>query len=425
MEVSNLLEIIQQFVTDSIQFALKNWLTTLLATFVAGSAILGQKRKPRSPTEKITKYFSDENLLSPPMTRPAYSDRMAYVLSEMSDLAYYQFEGQGDLFKNATQKALTLNLTTEVEIQAFLEDFSTKLTAERNLSLDFFKKLLEKSGFVLLDIIDVAETQAFVCKRVVTNEPPYIVLAFRGTEKNTSDWLTDVRATPTIGDGDTRVHTGFLEAFDKNTDANGKTVKDLVKEILERPEAKDKHGNTLPLFITGHSLGGALALLATKLIAPNVNGACYTFGAPRVANYEYFRRVKTPVYRVVNSSDIVPRVPPGAGMQVLVGIVKAASWLTSFLPVGSVSILIDKLESSLDKLGGYRHFGDLRYLTDVAEGRFNDVRLLSNPPVIDRIIWMGSHVTKFSFLVPIKSHSMAIYRKKLKHIANDRNKKLP
>ena len=75
----------------------------------------------------------------------------------------------------------------------------------------------------------------------------------------------------------------------------------------------------------------------------------------------------------------------------------------------------------LDKLNGYRHYGDQRYLTDVAQGRFDTVRLLTNPPVIDRVMWMGRHISN-SFFVPIKSHSMSIYRKKLASIANDRNR---
>ena len=135
-------------------------------------------------------------------------------------------------------------------------------------------------------------------------------------------------------------------------------------------------------------------------------------------NYEFFRRIKTPVYRIVNSSDIVPRVPPGAGMIILVGIAKAISWATSFLPV--VSSPFDKVEEFLDKLNGYRHYGDLRYLSDVGEGKFQHVRLLFNPPLIDRIVWMWRRLGK-SLFVPIKSHNMNIYRKKLMYIANDRN----
>ncbi len=289
----------------------------------------------------------------------------------------------------------------------------------RNLSDDFLIDLLKKSGFDLLKTIDVAETQGFVCRRNVPDEPSYIVIAFRGTEKKFSDWLTDARAIPTSM-GKTKVHTGFMEAFSVITDQDGQTVEDRVKSIINAPEVKDGDGKPLPLFITGHSLGGALALLATKLLASNINGACYTFGAPRLANYEYFAKLKTPVYRIVNSSDIVPRVPPGAANIVFVGLAKLFAWSTGFIP--AISAQFNKLEILLDKLNGYRHYGDLRYLTDVADGRFSDVKMLRNPPAIDRAIWFWRHLAT-SLYLPLNNHSMSVYRKKLYQVANNRNRK--
>ena len=383
----------------------------------AVTAIFTYIRRPKSSATEIGPYFTEAALLSPPLTRPAYSDRMAYVLAEMSDLAYYQFEGQRGFVDDAVENALSLDLTDDTNIREFLEEFSTGLMSGRRLQLESMKKILANSGFSLLDVVNISETQGFVCKRIAEDEPPYLVLAFRGTEKKISDWLTDARCIPTV-DGRSKVHTGFLEAFTGKRDADGKTVKEAVEEILDRPEAKDDEGNPLSLFITGHSLGGALALLATKLVAPDVNGACYTFGAPRVGNYEYFRFIKTPVYRIVNSSDIVPRVPPGAIMMGSILVIRAVSWLTGFIP--AVSAALDKIEALLDKLSGYRHFGDLRYLSDVAEGRFDTVRLLPNPPAIDRVVWMWRRVAK-SFFVPVESHGMNIYRKKILYIANDRN----
>ena len=381
------------------------------------TAVFAYVRRPKSTARNTGSYFSEAELLTPPLVRPAYSDRMAYVLAEMSDLAYYQFEGQGGFIEDAVQVALERNLTEDRNIREFLDKFSTDLMSGRRLSLGAFRNVLGNSGFSLVDVIDIQETQGFVCRRTVANEPPYLVLAFRGTEKKISDWLTDLRCVPTV-EGKTKVHTGFLDAFTKNVDADGRSVEEAVRDILARPEAKDEQGNPLPLFVTGHSLGGALALLATRLIASDVTGACYTFGAPRIGNYEFFRFIKTPVYRVVNSSDVVPRVPPGAVMLLLTHAAKGASWLTGFVP--PVSSLFDKLEELLDKLNGYRHYGDMRYLTDVAEGRFDTVRLLPNPPTIDRIMWMWRHIST-NFLVPVKSHGMSIYRKKIASIAIDRN----
>ena len=260
----------------------------VVAAATVGTAIFAYIRRPKSSPTEAGPYFTDAALLSPPLTRPAYSDRMAYVLAEMSDLAYYQFEGPRGFVDDAVENAMSLDLTDDTNVREFLEKFSTELMSGRRLQLGSMKKVLSNSGFSLLDVIDINETQGFACKRIAENEPPYLVLAFRGTEKKISDWLTDAR--------------------------------------------------------------------------------CVRF-------------LKTPVHRIVNSSDIVPRVPPGAGMMGLVLLVQGISSLTRFAP--PVSAVFDKLEELLDKLNGYRHFGDLRYLSDVAEGRFDTVRLLSNPPAID------------------------------------------
>lgn len=423
MEESNVVISLIELLNKDLAAVVNNnpWISSLvsLATAgVAGTGIFSFKRRILEPDKCREEYFADSKLLSPPMARPAYSDRMAYVLAEMSDLAYYEFEGPGGLINDTVENALKLKLDNTKEIREFLDKFSQELMGTRDLSLDFFKELLMKSGFELLETINVAETQGFACKRVAPNEPPYVIIAFRGTEKKISDWLTDANAMPTEVNG-TKVHTGFLQAFTAETDQDNRTVKDVVTGIMSSEAAQDQNGNSLPLFITGHSLGGALALMATKLLAADVNGACYTYGAPRIADYEYFKGLKTPVYRIVNSSDMVPRVPPGAGMILLIHLVKGLSWLASLFPM--LSSLFKWLEDKLDKLNGYRHCGDLRYLTDVAAGRFKDVRLLSNPPAIDRAIWMWNHMAA-SLFIPLKQHSMSIYRKKLQYIANNRNK---
>jgi hypothetical protein len=397
------------------------WTSAIVSGVVAGvsgTGIFSFKRRTKEPDVCKGQYFTDTKLLTPPMERPAYSDRMAYVLAEMSDLAYYEFEGPGGLINDAVENALKLKLDKAKDIRDFLDNFSLKLIGHRDLSLDFLKELLKKSHFELLETINVGETQGFACKRIAPQEPSYVVIAFRGTEKKISDWLTDLKAKPAEKYG-AKVHTGFLEAFTVNTDQQNRTVEDIVREIKDSPKVKDRNGNTLPLFITGHSLGGALALMATRLQAYDITGACYTYGAPRIADYDFFKDLKTPVYRVVNSSDVVPRVPPGAGMILLIHLVRSLSWVTGFVPM--VSSMFKWLENKLDKLNGYRHCGDLRYLTDVATGRFQDVRLLSNPPAIDRAIWMWKHLAA-SLFIPVKHHSMTIYRKKLQFIANSRNK---
>ena len=381
-----------------------------------GTAVRAFIRHPKSSPSTAGDFLSADRLLLPPLARPAYSDRMAYVLAELADLAYYRFE-DGSFLSAAVAEAE--GKETTAEMTTFLNQFSIELLGNRrDLGTQFLDGLLQDRGFRLLDVIDIDNTQGFVCKRDVADEPSYVVLAFRGTEEDVGDWLTDARCVPIVHD-ETKVHRGFHEAFTVTSNGSRNTVEKKVREILDTPAVCDSNGNRLPLFVTGHSLGGALALLATKMVVPDVDGACYTFGAPRVANYEYFADVKTPVYRVVNSSDVVPRVPPGAFMIMLIGIIRGGSWLLRFAP--PVAALFDKLEALLDKLNGYRHFGDLRYLSDVAEGRFHDVRLLANPPAFDRVMWMWKRIAKTLF-IPIHSHNMAIYRNKLRHIASERNR---
>ena len=75
----------------------------------------------------------------------------------------------------------------------------------------------------------------------------------------------------------------------------------------------------LPLYFTGHSLGGALAtvlayLLTTTdpLLTPPV---LYTFGEPRVGNLAFARSLALALpshYRVVHWRDVVPHLPPCA-----------------------------------------------------------------------------------------------------------------
>ena len=73
--------------------------------------------------------------------------------------------------------------------------------------------------------------------------------------------------------------------------------------------------NDRPLWITGHSLGGALALLAAWLFKRRfvpVHEVC-TFGAPMIGNREacaaFDREFAGRIFRYVNGRDPVPKLP--------------------------------------------------------------------------------------------------------------------
>ncbi|GMI86517.1 Oil body lipase 1 [Hibiscus trionum] len=197
-------------------------------------------------------------------------------------------------------------------------------------------------------------TQVFV----ISDKPKdasLILISFRGTEPfDADDWSTDVDYSwydcPNVG----KIHMGFLEALGlgnrediasfyynlgKHTHSEaaeestsiGKTgirlsksaemsAYYLVREKLRR--LLEEHKNA-KFIVTGHSLGGALAIMFPIVLA--IHGETelieklfrvYTFGQPRVGD----RRLKKfmeahldqPVpkyFRVVYCNDVVPRLP--------------------------------------------------------------------------------------------------------------------
>jgi predicted alpha/beta hydrolase len=163
---------------------------------------------------------------------------------------------------------------------------------------------LQSGWFNLMKTFNKKGTQAFLAKN---NE--FAVLAFRGTQPTKwEDVRTDLRALKqkTV---EGKVHKGFKEAFDD--------IRDEIFDIVDKSIGKD-----LPLYVTGHSLGAALATVATQELEEEFHdliAACYTFGSPRVGDGTYEKSIKAPVYRIVNTTDIVTLVPFFLGTFVHVG----------------------------------------------------------------------------------------------------------
>jgi hypothetical protein len=71
---------------------------------------------------------------------------------------------------------------------------------------------------------------------------------------------------------------------------------------------------TYRLVVTGHSLGGAVATLATAYLrAAGFPADLYTYGSPRVGNLalaEFVTNQAGAEYRVTHTDDPVPRLPP-------------------------------------------------------------------------------------------------------------------
>lgn len=290
-----------------------------------------QTKETKSSLSLAKDYFRlQDNLLCPPIVRAAYSDRMAWILASMSHLAYDHFENARDL-----QKLRKL--------------FVTKLAS---------------GGFTLIKTFNDKETdtQAFLAKN-----DQFVVLAFRGTEvTKIEDIKIDARASKmSVLDG--RVHAGFRQAYES-------VAKDIEESLLKMDDG-------LPLYITGHSLGAALATVATQRLEHNPRireriAACYTFGSPRVGNSHYDIEFKSPIYRVVNTTDVVTVIPLLAM--------------------------------------GYIHIGDVRFLGAKA-GEFQ-----RGVPVFRRLYLFLLTVLKF-FGPIVADHAIVEYRRKLEAIAEKRN----
>lgn len=343
--------------------------------------------------------FDEPSLLSAPVRRAAYSDRTAWVMSAMSELAYYHFEGGQD-FESLARDLIQISRVSDIE--AKLRGFLSELDANTDDRKKALASCLNQAGFELINVYNVADTQAFLAKkRPVEGHDGMRVLVFRGTEKNFADFKTDLDAElikPPDGEAAERVHKGFYEAFN--------TVRKGILDDLERdPE--------IPLYVTGHSLGGALAVVATRFIAKDSLGACYTFGSQRVGNLDMGLVFRTPIYRIVNASDIVPRTPPA---WILPPLIALLGWIP--LPLNPVIRFLKRFQ-------GYVNYGDMRYLNYVEPDgdRFPEQRLISNPSLPLRAGWVVSRWISTFGRSGLEDHSISLYRKKLKDYAVERNRK--
>jgi hypothetical protein len=129
----------------------------------------------------------------------------------------------------------------------------------------------------------------------------FAVLAFRGTTSDFRTILSDIKIRFYRDKSGARTSTGFSEAY--------KLVQQGIADAVDALEP------SLPLYITGHSLGGALAAIASTRILPSDRiAACYTYGCPRVGDGEFTLQLwKVPVYRQVHRSDVVPHAPLAFG----------------------------------------------------------------------------------------------------------------
>lgn len=140
----------------------------------------------------------------------------------------------------------------------------------------------------------------------ILESPEEIIVAFRGTS-SAQDWISDFIASqkryPYLKvKGSLYTHKGFTDIYASSRDK-------LIASIRKLSDSKK-------LYITGHSLGGALATLCALDLAANTSFTSiqlFTFGSPRVGDPAFskaFAKYVSASYRIANLFDIVPLAPP-------------------------------------------------------------------------------------------------------------------
>jgi len=160
-----------------------------------------------------------------------------------------------------------------------------------------FQRGLDHEGFRLVESYDKNDTEAFL----VANET-YAVLVFRGTEASRFHWrdLKSNLGIPVRWAGRGRAHAGY--------DRHLSMIRNEVTAMAESVASETS------LYVTGHSMGGALATLWAAFWYALERGyklaGLVTFGAPKALTRAASAPIACPMLRVVNNYDFAPKWPP-------------------------------------------------------------------------------------------------------------------
>lgn len=179
-------------------------------------------------------------------------------------------------------------------------------------------------------------SNAFV---VQSRDNEVVILCYRGTQPTSLiNWLTDLTIEPTRiripgqpqlrhPTGEMSVHGGFY----RNVRATRWEIGKVLRRALDRlpidaaeRTTRSKLGPLQALYITGHSLGGAMALLMAVLMHLDRDYAelftllkgVYTYGQPMVGNTAFAEacdgseKIHHLLHRYVYRNDVVPQLPP-------------------------------------------------------------------------------------------------------------------
>lgn len=144
--------------------------------------------------------------------------------------------------------------------------------------------------------LDVANSEAMLCRRGAEA----VALVFRGTEFSRGKIadLADNLGTFSAWSGPGGIHSGYAR---------------YLRRLYQPARKAAWHIAGAPLYVTGHSLGGAVATLFAALnqfdAEPVAIERTVTFGSPRPFNTEAKKALDFPITRHVGSNDLARHWP--------------------------------------------------------------------------------------------------------------------
>lgn len=220
-----------------------------------------------------------------------------------------------------------------------VDPIDVRLTSQEATELDPVGKSLGEAenqvGEAITTVVKVKKEVPVYYGFVLSSATEHIIV-FRGTQTNV-EWLNNITAIqtdytdPISGKYYGKIHEGFIKNYLRITNP---LPRDLAKTLDPQ----------LPCYITGHSLGASVAILAALDIALNVPQLApqirlYTYASPRVGDTTFATLHSQTIpnsYRVLNLADAIPLLPPTKlGKSVYVHVGEAWSFLSQegdFMP---------------------------------------------------------------------------------------------
>ena len=195
-------------------------------------------------------------------------------------------------------------------------NFATR--KDHQSAIPFFNEI----GYTIIKYFDIDGAQGYLAKK--DNK---LVLSFRGTQRSEqSDVAADFDVIK-VKEGNGNVHRGFQQELNKLWESITKELANHLKDNI--------------LYITGHSLGAAMATIAAYRLQDKVD-TLITFGSPRAGDIHFVNQLNVKHYRVQNTNDCVCWLPP---------------WWIGFIHHGE-NIYIDYY-GNLGKIGFFKKIKDM------------------------------------------------------------------